>query len=161
MLYTRTPCACVLKVPGQLDSALSKLDLDGAVRATKITPAATWTKRSQKALLASPAETALYKDEQTAERSRAFDLLDALSRSGALTIEFTSLHMIIAVTHRFAKSLVDTVVRDNLNPIEKVERSSLIVASTIHGQPIAQLVQSDQLERLLLHSPLLLECEQI
>ncbi len=151
----------MLKVPGQLDSALSKLDLDGAVRATKITPAATWTKRSQKALLASPAETALYKDEQTAERSRAFDLLDALSRSGALTIEFTSLHMIIAVTHRFAKSLIDTVVADNINPIEKVERSSLIVASTIHGQPIAQLVQSDQLERLLLHSPLLLECEQI
>ena len=147
----------MLKVPGQLDSALSKLDLDGAVRATKITPAATWTKRSQKALLASPAETALYKDEQTAERSRAFDLLDALSRSGALTIECASLHVMVAVTHCFSKSLVDTVVQDNVNPIEKVERSSLIVASAIHDMPAADLIQADQLGRIAVHSALLLE----
>jgi hypothetical protein len=147
----------VLKVPGQLDSTFSRLDLDGALRATKILPAERWTKKSQKALLASPTESTLNKDDQTAERKRAFDLLDALSRSGALTIECASLHVMVAVTHCFTKSLVDTVVQDNVNPIEKVERSSLIVASAIHGTPAAELIQTDHVDRVRLHSALLLE----
>jgi hypothetical protein len=145
-----------LQVPGQLDSTFGRLDLDGALRATKIVPAERWTKRSQKALLASPSETSLDKDEQTAERKRAFDLLDALSRSGALTIECASLHVMVAVTHCFSKSLVDTVVLDNVNPIEKVERSSLIVASAIHDVSAAELIQADQVDRVRTHSALLL-----
>ena len=63
------------------------------MRATKIIPGPTWTKRSQKALLAPPVLSTLHKEEQIAERNRAFDLLDALSRSGGLTIESASLHV--------------------------------------------------------------------
>jgi hypothetical protein len=125
------------------------------LRATKIIPGPTWTKRSQKALLAPPVLSTLHKEEQIAERNRAFDLLDALSRSGGLTIESASLHVVVAVTHCFSKSLVDTVVQDNMNPIEKVERSSLIVASTIHARPVAELIQAEQLERVRAHSALL------
>ena len=34
----------------------------------------------------------------------------------------------VAATHCFSKGLVETVVRDNINPIEKLERSALIVS---------------------------------
>ena len=63
------------KLPGKLDSTFGKLDLEGALRATKIMPADRWTKKSQKALLGSPVEASLYKSEQETERDRAFDLL--------------------------------------------------------------------------------------
>ena len=49
---------------------------------------------------------------------------------------------------------MDTVVRDNINPIEKLERSSLIVASTIHDVPTPFLLKDDQqAARVLEYSP--------
>ena len=59
---------------------------------------------------------------------------------------------IIAVTHCFDDSLVDTVVRKNVNPIEKLELSSLVVASTVQGVPADQLVRRDQYIRVSTYS---------
>ena len=56
--------------------------------------------------------------------------------------------MMVAATHCFEKSLMMTVIQDNINPIEKLERSSLIVASTIHGAPAEALVCDAQRERV-------------
>lgn len=58
--------------------------------------------------------------EQEEEKKQAFDLLDALSRSGSLDVDYASLHVVVAATHCFAESLMNTVVKDNINPIEKV-----------------------------------------
>ena len=71
-----------------------------------------------------------------------------LTRSGCLEIDNAELHVVLASTHCFDKTLLDTVVQDNVNPIEKVERSVLIVASTIHDKPIADIVAPDQLQRV-------------
>ena len=50
--------------------------------------------------------------------------------------------------------MVDTVAMDNVNPIERVERSVLIVGTTIHHQPDATvLLQSEHTQRVLGHSP--------
>ncbi len=37
-------------------------------------------------------------------------MLDALTKSGALSVDFASLHVVIAATHCFDKSIIDTVI---------------------------------------------------
>lgn len=61
-------------------------------------------------------------DEQKAEYDSAFDLLDALSRSGSLEIDYASLHIMVASTHCFGETLMNTLIKDNINPIEKVRK---------------------------------------
>lgn len=62
----------------------------------------------------------------------------------------------IAATHCFDKSVLNTVLQDNVNPIEKVERSSLIVASAIQARAPAELVVAEQLERIAQFNPKLI-----
>lgn len=142
------------KIPGKLDSQFDKLDEDSALRPTIINPGTSWNLQYQKALLADPESKTLGDEEQRDQKNRAYDLLDALSRSGALSIDCAELHVVIAATHCFTQSLVNTIVADNMNPIEKVERSTLIVASTIHGDtPAKDLIKPEQLERVSTYSP--------
>jgi len=118
------------------------------MRPTKIIVADTWRKKAQKALLASPADSVLQKAEQDTEKQKAFDLLDALSRAGSLPIDAASLHVILAATHCFDESLINTLVVRNVNPIEKLERSSLIVAETVKGVPATELVRPEAYESI-------------
>ena len=98
------------------------------------------------------------KAEQKDAKSKAFDLLDALTRSGVLPIlTGASLHVVLATTHCFDRSLMNTIVKDNINPIEKVERSSVIVASLIHGAPVQDMIEDSALERIRATIPELLE----
>jgi hypothetical protein len=60
---------------------------------------------------------------------------------------------VLAATHSFDRTLVDTVIEDNVNPIEKVERSLLIAGATIHGVPPHDLLEPGQRERVLAQSP--------
>jgi hypothetical protein len=141
------------QIPAELDEKFEALDEDGALRPSIIHPGDTWTRSSQKGLLAAAATATLRANEQKDEKNRAFDLLDALSKSGALPIEHASLHVVLAATHCFDKTLVDTVIQNNVNPIEKVERSLMIVATTIHQRPAIDLLADDQRERFLTYSP--------
>lgn len=145
------------KVPGELDRRFEELDDDAALRATLIHPHDMWLREQQKGLLSEPEEELLRADEQKKEKNKTFDLLDALTKSGALPIEDASLHVVIAATHRFDKTLLDTVIQDNVNPIEKVERSLMIVGSTVFGLPATELLADDQRERFFTTSPKLLE----
>jgi hypothetical protein len=110
-------------------------------------------------LLAAEAEKTLTTELQKEEKKKAYDLLDALSKSGSyffvpfsylslmipyflgtILIDNSSLHIVCAATHFFGENLMDTVIKANVNPIEKVERSQLIMASVIHEQPAELLV---------------------
>eukprot|EP00933_Yihiella_yeosuensis_P019978 TRINITY_DN1610_c0_g1_i5.p1 TRINITY_DN1610_c0_g1~~TRINITY_DN1610_c0_g1_i5.p1 ORF type:complete len:245 (-),score=72.89 TRINITY_DN1610_c0_g1_i5:135-842(-) len=141
------------QVPREMDQCFEKLDTDSALRPTIINPGSLWKKRAQKALLASPTTTHLDSDQQKTEKENAFDLLDALTKSGALPLTHASLHVVVAATHCFDKTVIDTVVEDNVNPIEKIERSTLIMASTIHQVPPAQLIREAQIARVSGCSP--------
>jgi len=140
-------------MPVELDKKFEALDTDGALRPTIIDIGKVWTKKSQVALLAQPTEQTLSVPEQETERNKAYDLLDALSRSGCLTFDHAALHVVMASTHCFDKTLLNTVVQDNVNPIEKVERSNLIVATTIHGVPSEELVRPEVKQRVATYSP--------
>ena len=86
---------------------------------------------------------------QEDERAKSFELLDALSRSGALPFEHACLHVLVAATHCFGHSLLDTVVSRNVNPIEKLERSSLIINMTVQGLAShAPLLRDEARERV-------------
>lgn len=50
---------------------------------------------------------------------------------------------------------MDTLVRDNVNPIAKVEHSSLIVASRIFNKPPEELVVASSKDRIAAQSPAL------
>jgi len=148
-------CIDFTKYPGMLDSKFEKLDEDSALRATIINPSNTWTRESQKGLLGQRQNFILSPTEQEQERNKAFDLLDALTRSGGLQIAEASLHVVLAATHCFDKTIIDTLVQDNMDPIQKVERSTLIVATTIHGKTVQELVKEEEFERIKTITPIL------
>jgi len=143
------------RVPKEMDEKFETMDTDGSLRPTIIKPAEQWTKKAQKALLASPHVESLGADEQKSAKDAAFDLLDALTKSGALPVEHASLHIVVAATHCFDKSVLETVVQDNVNPIDKVERSTLIIASTVHQQPVEAIIAPDHIEKVQGKSPML------
>eukprot|EP00009_Paramoeba_aestuarina_P009003 CAMPEP_0201510712 /NCGR_PEP_ID=MMETSP0161_2-20130828/3296_1 /ASSEMBLY_ACC=CAM_ASM_000251 /TAXON_ID=180227 /ORGANISM="Neoparamoeba aestuarina, Strain SoJaBio B1-5/56/2" /LENGTH=935 /DNA_ID=CAMNT_0047905929 /DNA_START=42 /DNA_END=2849 /DNA_ORIENTATION=+ len=118
------------QLPHILDKNYEKYDLESYLHPTTIKTSSSRFKKHAKSLF-SPVVTNSYNVET--ETHKALDLLDALSRSGSLLIEDGSLHVITAATHQFNDNLLDTLIKKNVNPIEKIERSELIVAKVIHG----------------------------
>lgn len=141
------------KVPVELDQKFQRLDEDSALRPTIINAGKVWSKRSKKGLLSDFVNSTVEKQGQKLEKQRCYDLLDALTKSGCLSIEGATLHVIMTATHCFDQNIMNTLVQDNINPIEKVERSNLIVATTIHGRSAEELVKPEQLERVRTYSP--------
>jgi len=135
------------QLPHRLDANYLKFDSDAVLRPTKIDLAAVWTKQEQPGLLGDSRSRQLREADQRAETNKAFDLLDALSRSGAEALE-SSLHIVVAATHCFDETILNTLVQQNRNPIEKMERSMLIMASTLHRTPLDQLVNPGEVDRV-------------
>lgn len=79
--------------PRLLESALDRLDSAAAVRPTLLHPATTWGRRRQTDLLSQPRAEDLNSDALGKERQRAWDLLDALTKSGLLPLEEATLHV--------------------------------------------------------------------
>jgi len=131
------------QIPKMLDAKFGELDNENALRATTVATGDVWIKKYRRSVLAKTTKSVLRKDDRRSERERALDLLDALSRSGSLPLEWAELHVIVAATHNFNLGLMDTVICDNVNPIEKMERSTLLVASTIHNKDPVELLRDD------------------
>ena len=137
-------------IPRKLDKVYEEFDSDDALRATTVKVGDCWRKKSQANLLAKMSErTVDDSDEKNAMKAKAFDLLDALSRSGALPIACSELHVIVCSTYRFTKELVETVIQDNTNPIERMELAFLMMNSTVRNMEPKVLLKDDaQVARL-------------
>lgn len=145
-------------IPETLERQMEALDPESYLRPTIITPGDVWRKQAPVSLLgATKTESYLFFDEQKSERDRAMDLIDALSRSGCLAFEHAQMHVMIASTHCFDKALIETVIQENVNPIEKLERSSLILSTTIHNRQTEELVRPEMLSGVLALNPLLID----
>lgn len=122
--------------PTEHDSLPRRPDNDcSAVRSAIITCGQEWSYTEYENLFSGPKTRVLDNTEQERERARAYDLLQALSKSGALAFDDVDLHVVIAMTHCFDETVMRTVIQQNVNPIESVEHSALLVASTIHQMP--------------------------
>lgn len=147
-------------IPKLLDGAIEKYNSDNTLRSTTIKTGNMWKRDRQENLLSPPNVSTLSNDEIKTEKNKAFDLLDALSRSGSLPIQYSELHVVVCVTHCFDKNVMDTIIQDNVNPIQKLEWSTLLLASTVHGVPARTLLshESDRM-RLGVSFPALVETE--
>ena len=142
------------KIPSALDEALERLDTDGALRPSIINVGKVWSKRSQQGLLGNPHTKSLEVAEQKLEKNTCYDLLDALTRSGGLGVEDATLHIVVSTTHCFGRNLMDTLVKDNVNPVANVEHTQLIVASQVFGgKSAAELLRPSEIERVKKNSP--------
>jgi len=136
------------KMPVLMDHNFEQFDPDSSLRPTKIVLGGPVTKKSSSSILSPVTNELLSSEELKMEKSKAMDLIDALSRSGELIMGECDLHVVIAATHQFDKSLMQTVIEDNVNPIEKLENSTLIVASTISDVPVASMLSGKHLPRI-------------
>lgn len=132
-------------IPKILDAAIEKHDRNAALRSTTIKTSDTnWTRSRKENLLSkTPKTIRLTEDQIASEKQKAFDLLDALSRSGSLEVPFSELHVLICATLSFEKSVMETVIQDNINPIEKLEMSTLLMGSTVLDTPAYNLIGSE------------------
>mmetsp|Transcript_17618 Transcript_17618/g.22436 ORF Transcript_17618/g.22436 Transcript_17618/m.22436 type:complete len:959 (-) Transcript_17618:118-2994(-) len=141
------------KVPKQLENLFDSLGNQGKLRPTTITVAKHWYRSRQKNLLAKESSKELSDDDKTKEHNKTMDLLDALSRSGELALKGSTLHVIVAVTQCFDKTVLETIVQGNVNPIEPIEITSLVIASAIQNKTVSNLLKNSQKNRIMAHAP--------
>jgi len=125
-----------------LENNFKRYDKDSELHSTILNIGEAWTRNCQEKLLSNPS-TLLYNHSiQKKEKEKVFDLLDILSCSGSLSIDCASFHVIVAVTHCFDQTLLNTIVQDCINPIEKLEYSGLLINSIIHEES-AEFMKKD------------------
>mmetsp|Transcript_13631 Transcript_13631/g.37675 ORF Transcript_13631/g.37675 Transcript_13631/m.37675 type:complete len:908 (-) Transcript_13631:687-3410(-) len=137
------------KLPKILDRKLEKYDLEGFLRSVIIKSGENWTRKRKANMLAEATTQHLDSETIRSEQRTSFDLLDAISKSGSLAIDSAELHVIVGVSHNFVNSLMETVYKDNINPIEKAEKTMLLFASQIFEDvPRKLLHNAKDLKRL-------------
>eukprot|EP01060_Flectonema_neradi_P017872 TRINITY_DN2471_c0_g1_i1.p1 TRINITY_DN2471_c0_g1~~TRINITY_DN2471_c0_g1_i1.p1 ORF type:complete len:805 (+),score=175.58 TRINITY_DN2471_c0_g1_i1:89-2503(+) len=119
-------------LPGALQNALEKECQGICVRPTGISVGECHL-TSQKGLLGKPVRTVVSASELAKKKFDTLRLLSYLTKHGAIPIQYSKMHILMATTHRFDKTLMNVLVQDNMNPIVLVERSAQLIASAIHN----------------------------
>jgi hypothetical protein len=93
-------------IPKLLDAKLEQFDKDDALRSTIIKASQNWTRLRQENLLTPVSSEGLTASDIGTEKRKAFDLLDAISRSGTLPIDCAELHVVVALSHCFENDVM-------------------------------------------------------
>uniref|UniRef100_A0A7S4NWU7 Uncharacterized protein n=1 Tax=Paramoeba aestuarina TaxID=180227 RepID=A0A7S4NWU7_9EUKA len=120
-------------LPNKLEAEHERLGLDHCVRPTIIKPGTDWSRKRQQTLLSDAEQATLTTENLVEEKKKSYDLLDALSRSGVMSFEHVTLHIVIGSTVQFEKCLIDTVIQENINPIEVSERANFVASSLVQN----------------------------
>ena len=128
-------------LPDLLEKRYAEIEDIACLRPTTISVGAQWTRERREGLLGRGVRETLKAAGLESERSAAFRLLTSLTKGGEVPLARAELHVVTVATHCFDETLMDTVVKANVNPIERVEASMLLTASTILGRPVKDLVK--------------------
>jgi hypothetical protein len=129
-----------LKFPKELEKATMALGEDAAsLRPTRAEAGKSWTLTHADSLLVAATKRTLGIEEQRVQKRQAFDLIDALTRTGVLAWDQAHLHIVMAVTQNFASTLIDTCVVENTNPITQVESAMTLLAQNLFERPASAL----------------------
>mgnify|MGYP003385721902 CR=1 FL=1 len=118
-----------------------------SVQANILHVAPVWTRKRQASLVGGPGaarEENLLVREQKAEWTRVMDLLDMITKSGALDLDGTgqvAMHVVVSSTCRFEDSLINSIIRGNINPINELDSTLAVIAATIHNTTIAEVTR--------------------
>jgi hypothetical protein len=132
------------QLPTALEARIEAFDPDSKLAPTKISVQGGTLERFRGLLAQTSDQEFLDEASFAAHKSRAMDLLDALTRSGDLPLVETQLHVVVATTQLFEHTVLDTIVKNNVNPIAAIECSALLVAAQVTGKPVHALLASPQ-----------------
>lgn len=127
-------------LPNLLQNKFDKYGTSDSIRPGIVRAGEIWKRQRQENFFSSLKESNLVSNNLKTEKQRAFDLLDALTRSGGLSVDHSSIHVFIATAHCFEENLLSTVIERNINPIVELEKSTLLMASVIHEKEIKELI---------------------
>jgi hypothetical protein len=143
--------------PRAIEKRFEVYQTDVPTRPTIIKLGSVFTHKKTVGLISAPVTDTLGESEQKTQLAKALDLIDALTKSGDLPLSDCQVHIINASTQYFEDTLMDTLIKKNRNPIEPLERSTMILASFLHSAGVSELVNDEEKERLLKYSPALVD----
>ena len=116
-------------IPLKLENKLGAISNEIELAPTIIKIGDVWERRQSTLVGAKDVLQTLSTKDQKQESKRAMDLLDALSRSGAISLQNVSLHVLIPTTQCFGKALMSSLVQDNMDILGVIDTASTIVDS--------------------------------
>lgn len=123
-----------------LDARFLVGDVANALRPTILSIGDAWTRTRALSFLEKPTTAPMAKTTQDSEKKAALQLLDILTEAGGVSVMSASLHFVLGATHNFADSVMSSVVDGNMNVLQDVTRSILMVSEVLTGLAGTQLV---------------------
>eukprot|EP01064_Diplonema_japonicum_P038443 TRINITY_DN9323_c0_g1_i1.p1 TRINITY_DN9323_c0_g1~~TRINITY_DN9323_c0_g1_i1.p1 ORF type:complete len:923 (+),score=203.05 TRINITY_DN9323_c0_g1_i1:51-2771(+) len=122
----------ILSLPSKIDKRIGADVTCTSLHPATIRDTGYWRKKSQKRLLGGEKTCVLSESDLRTEKTKAYDLLDALTKSGLVPVEDSVLHVIVPTAHTFDQTIMDTLIKKNENPILSLQHSTQLVSSVLH-----------------------------
>ena len=122
------------RIPSTLEQKFSSTtETAVALRPLTLKTGDSWSKLKYSSLLDSQGKMiSLSGPSLKSEKEAAFNLLDALTKSGTVPLKEASVAIIFGFSHSWAESILRTVAKRNRNPLEIATNTAIELARTLH-----------------------------